>query len=128
MLFVLNPLNICFTFVLNNTRHQLKGVCVSLEPKLVDTCSSYVCDRQGLAVELGNRLRCSVGLEYYRQRRCGACGDGLCQLHEHRTSVVGIQKSVISESEHHVGSVHRHTCRSNSSRASTIHPCKRIVP
>lgn len=116
------------SMLLNNSRHYLKGVSVSLKPKLVDPSPCDVCHRKRVSVKLGYCLGCSIRLEEDWKRGRSPGRDGLPKVHEYRSPIVGIHKGVVLESEHHVSSVHRHTLGSHCGRASSIHPSERIVP
>ena len=108
--------------MLNNTRHELKGVRVSLEPTLLHTSSSYIGNGQCCSIELGNSLCRAVGLKEDWQRARRACRDSLHQVHKYRASVVGVYEGVVLERKHHVVCVHLHARRADSCRSSTVDP------
>ena len=116
------------SILLNNARHKLKGVSVSLKPKLIDSSPCDVRNGKRLTIKLRHGLGHPIRLKENRKGCSCPRRDGLPKVHEYRSPVVGVHKGVVSESEHHVCSVHRHTLGSDCGRTSSVHPCERIIP
>lgn len=104
------------------SRHELKGVSVALEPELVDASAGKVGDGKRSTVVLSDGLGGPVSLEENRERASCASRDGLSQLNEDRSAIVGRCKSMVAEGERDSCSRDRYGSGSYCSGTTTVDP------
>lgn len=100
----------------------MKGVSVAFKPELIDTSTWEVGDGKRSAVVLCNGLGGSISLEENRERAGGASRDGLSQLNEDRSAIVGRCKSMVAEGERDSCSRDRYGGGSHGSGTTTVDP------